>query len=162
MAKTAPTIAMRVARTMGSSPFNPVLEFPEKAGPETFVAGDLVEYTSGYLCIQTVSGADDVVCGIAQVGASGTVNTMIPVEVFDQSTHIIANLKNGGADYVLLATDLGAVYGPRRDAAGIWSLDKAETTGPLFRVLGVHPDYAVDDTNAWVYAVPVPGDYFVE
>ncbi len=151
MAVTAPTIRPRDGRHLGSADQS-LLEFPE-ASTQTFKEGEFVRLVSGYLEV-AATGATQIL-GIATMDASGTQGTKIPVMMLDLNHNIIINLKgNASADYVLAQTDLGVAY-DIQVSSNTWTLNQSDTTNPKFKVVEFHPNYAVGDTNAWVYAQPL-------
>lgn len=152
---TAPDIFPRNARKLSSADVT-ILEFPEASG-QTFVAGNFVYLASGYLALSPTG--DYRILGIALNTASGTQGTQIPVEILDPDSQVIMNMKtsSGGANsnFTLVQTNLGLKYDIQSTATGYCNLDNADTTNPKFTVVGFHPNYAVGDVNAWVYAQPI-------
>lgn len=157
MAKTAPTIKPVIARYRGSHTQDVIKEYLEGAG-QSFKAGEFVMFSSGEVIVATDGSK---LLGIALSDATGTEGSTIPVQLLDPECEIIINLKDtASADFVITQAAVGAQYGIQV-ASNVWTLNQADTTGPNFVVTDIHPNYAVGDTNAWVYASPVVGKLYI-
>jgi len=127
--------------------------YPEAAGTQDFIAGELVYLVAG----KVTKCANDatIVLGLAAKAASGTVDTSILVEVFKPGARVEGNLTNAGSDVVSLITHMSKQYNLHRDATNKISLiDTGDNTAAIFVPVSVAgaPKSAMGDTNARVIA----------
>jgi len=114
----------------------PVITFPEAAS-QSFVAGDFVFLSSGYL---TICGTDPVlIMGIALEPAHNTTAGLyqIGVAVATEITLFGLSVYHATpANNVIEAADLGKITDIAKNAAGKWVVDKA-TVGSTSRFLAL-------------------------
>lgn len=131
--------------TMGFQPFDMngvhVVHVPGHVATTaaTFVKGDAVYLTSGHVAIAASNG---VVFGVAagndQAG-DGTYGVDIPIYVADPSSVWIGSV-NSASVIGTVGEDYGLIY-----TSGSMSIDQADTTTCVVRVIGLHP---ADDAKA--------------
>ena len=142
-----------VRQSHGSSP--KTFDLPEAAS-QTFVDGEIVEQTNGYVR-EISSDTPGVILGVAASDASNDSSdgdSRMSVQLADPDNVFEANvLTTSNADHVLVAADLGTTMGIQRDTTNSRvHLNAAVKGGANARVWvwDVAPGSAVGDTNARV------------
>jgi len=99
----------------------------------TFVKGDVVYLASGHVTITASNGIHfGVAAGDDQPG-DGTYGTLIPIYVADPSSVWIGTV-NSASTHADVGEDYGLDY-----TTGSMSIDQADTTTCVVRVIGLHP-----------------------
>ena len=142
--------------TMGFRPYpgpdaNKIVHLPEVVSA-TFVTGDLVILTTGYVTIATV---DEDIYGIALADKTGTTGAMIPVYVLSGGEKLLAEatattteaMKGVGYELTMTAGGMGVATGTTSSPTFILEkLDPRDgpTTGAGGRVIGHILDASLD------------------
>jgi hypothetical protein len=147
---------LRPARRLGLNA-NPVMTGPEAAS-QTFVKGDVLINSSGYLAQASADPVANIV-GVAiedghndsSAGTSDIKYTpAIPGMIFKGVVHNASSASLA----VIAATDRFTRYGlARSSTANVWYIDKTESSSAKKTVTIVDFDEAVSTTNGTVYFV---------
>lgn len=153
---TIPEAICRAVQTKdGSAPA--ILHQPE-AATQTFVKGEVVFMSAGYLN-EIASNTPALIYGVAaddgSNSASGGTSSApeCPVFLADDDTLFEANVKQSGSDHVLAATDLGVPMGIYRDTGDskiYLDADVKAGTGVRVFTHRVARGTAIGDTNGRV------------
>jgi hypothetical protein len=134
MANRAAYLPAYVGRVL-SGGAAPVLAYPEAAS-QTFVKGDLVFISSGYL---TICGSDPTaILGIALDDAHNTTAGLYQINVSLITPWTLVTMSVGHAtagNDKIEAADMGTLYGVVSVSAGIWRVDKEDTTATRVRIM---------------------------
>lgn len=104
----------------------PVLWTLPEAASQSFVAGDLVYLTGGYV---TICGSDPAaILGIAMEDAHNTTAGAYNVEVLVLTDQTMINMCVDGSTDEIEATDRATAFGVSNAGSGIWVVDKGDTT----------------------------------
>lgn len=116
----------------------------KEAASETFKYGDVLQpVTTGANRVGIADTDETTILGVAAEDASGTTDTDISVWLAKSQDEWIGNL-----DGTLAAANLGTDYGIKKDSAGVWTVDDADTTNTRVRVVKLYD--AVGDVNGRV------------
>lgn len=131
-----------------------VREYPEAAG-QSFVTGDLVYLVAGKVTI--CADGDNTILGQAMQKASGVVDTLISVAVFDEDTRFAVIVNNTKGNHALLAADIGIQLYIAKVAAGNWCADVNDYGDVALWSEAVYPGETIGSVQQRIICGVIPG-----